>query len=112
MSQVPNQQEGQGGGLGCLFAFLAVGLMIAGAIYFAHIKNMDFPGSQMIRDLTETVTGTYRTGAGETTAESRPRTPQEEADSISHTSARKRPAERRPLFVKPEATKPHHCPEI
>ena len=93
MSQVPNQQEGQGGRLGCLFAFLAVGLMVAGAIYFAHIKNVDFPGSQMIRDLTETVTGTYRTGAGETTTESRPRTPQEEADRyLSYISVRNRQA--------------------
>ena len=93
MSQVPSQEEGGGGGLGCLFAFLAVGLMVAGAIYFAHVKNVDFPGSQMIRDITETVTGTYRTGAGETTAESRPRTPQEEADRyLSYISATNRQA--------------------
>ena len=96
MSQVPNQQEGQGGGLGCLFAFLAVGLMVAGAIYFAHIKNVDFPGSQMVRDITETVTSTYRTGASQTTTgsgPSRPRTPREEADRyLSYISATNRQA--------------------
>ena len=96
MSQVPNQQEGQGGGFGCLFAFLTVSLMVAGAIYFAHVKNVDFPGSQMIRDITETVTGTYRTGASQTTTgsgPSKPRTPQEEADRyLSYISATNRQA--------------------
>ncbi len=45
------QPTGNSGGTG-LILLLAVGLMIAGAIYFANFKNVDFPGSQIIRNLT------------------------------------------------------------
>ena len=53
MSQAPNQQNGQEGRYECLIAFVAPGLMTTGAIHFAYVKSIEFPGSQMVRDLKE-----------------------------------------------------------
>ena len=45
------QQTGDSGGKG-LVIFIGIALMIAGAIYFAYVKKVNFPGSSIVRNIT------------------------------------------------------------
>ena len=55
-----SKQQDEGGGLGCLVIVAALGLMIAGGIYFAYVRSIDFPSSEAIRQLTGAAVELYR----------------------------------------------------
>ena len=52
------QQTGDSGGKGLVIA-IGIVLMIAGASYFAYVKNVDFPGSSIVRNVTGAAVDTY-----------------------------------------------------